>query len=34
MGFELGVAVQTTPGPIRWHYRHVVNAIVNQVIVD
>lgn len=23
-----------TPGPIRWHYRHVVNAIVNQAIVD
>jgi len=23
-----------TPGPIRWHYRYVVNAIVNQAIVD
>ena len=23
-----------TPGPIRWHYRYVVNAIVSQAIVD
>ena len=23
-----------TPGPIRGHYRYVVNAIVNQAIVD
>lgn len=34
VGFGLGVAVRITPGPIRWHYRHVVNAIVNQAIVE
>jgi CubicO group peptidase (beta-lactamase class C family) len=28
------VFMAQTPGPIRWHYRHVVNAIVNQAIVD
>ena len=28
------VFMAATPGPIRWHYRHVVNAIVNQAIVD
>ena len=32
---QLGVVfMAATPGPIRWHYRHVVNAIVNQAIVD
>ena len=28
------VFMAQTPGPIRWHYRYVVNAIVNQAIVD
>ena len=28
------VLMAATPGPIRWHYRYVVNAIVNQAIVD
>jgi len=23
-----------TPGPIRWHYRQVINALVYQAIVD
>ena len=23
-----------TPGPIRWHYRYVVNAIVNQALLQ
>jgi CubicO group peptidase (beta-lactamase class C family) len=23
-----------TPGPIRWHYRYVINSLVNQAIVD
>jgi hypothetical protein len=23
-----------TPGPIRWHYRYVLNALVEQAIVD
>ena len=28
------VFMAQTPGPIRWHYRYVVNAIVSQAIVD
>ncbi len=28
------VFMAQTPGPIRWRYRYVVNAIVNQAIVD
>jgi CubicO group peptidase (beta-lactamase class C family) len=28
------VFMAQTPGPIRWHYRYVVNALVNQAIVD
>ena len=28
------VFMAQTRGPIRWHYRYVVNAIVNQAIVD
>ena len=28
------VFMAQTPGPIRWHYCYVVNAIVNQAIVD
>lgn len=23
-----------SPGPIRWHYRYVINALVNQAIID
>jgi len=23
-----------SPGPIRWHYRQVINALVYQAIVD
>src|SRR6185436_12708810 len=37
MGFGLGLAVvfmAQTPGPIRWHYRYVLNALVEQAIVD
>jgi hypothetical protein len=22
------------PGPMRWHYRYVINALVEQAIVD
>src|SRR5579862_1713145 len=28
------VFMAQTPGPIRWHYRYVINALVNQAIVD
>ena len=28
------VFMAQTPGPIRWHYRYVVNALVEQAIVD
>ena len=28
------VFMAQTPGPIRWHYRYLVNALVNQAIVD
>ena len=34
---EEGLAVvfmAQTPGPIRWHYRYVINALVEQAIVD
>jgi CubicO group peptidase (beta-lactamase class C family) len=28
------VFMAQTPGPIRWHYRYVINALVNAAIVD
>lgn len=28
------VFMAQTPGPIRWHYRYVINALVEQAIVD
>jgi hypothetical protein len=28
------VFMSQTPGPIRWHYRYVTNALVEQTIVD
>lgn len=28
------VFMAQTPGPLRWHYRYVINALVNQAIVD
>jgi len=28
------VFMAQTPGPMRWHYRHVIGALVNQAIVD
>ena len=28
------VFMAQTPGPIRWHYRYVVNALVNQAIIN
>ena len=28
------VFMAQTPGPVRWHYRHVIGALVNQAIVD
>ena len=28
------VFMAQTPGPIRWHYRYLVNALVNQAIID
>ncbi len=28
------VFMAQTPGPIRWHYRYVINALVNRSIVD
>ena len=28
------VFMAQTPGPIRWHYRYMINALVNQAIVD
>jgi len=32
---ELAVVFMAhSPGPIRWHYRQVINALVNQAIVD
>jgi len=32
---ELAVVFMAhTPGPIRWHYRQVINALVYQAIVD
>jgi CubicO group peptidase (beta-lactamase class C family) len=28
------VFMAQTPGPIRWHYRHLISALVNQAIID
>jgi CubicO group peptidase (beta-lactamase class C family) len=28
------VFMAQTPGPMRWHYRHIIGALVNQAIAD
>jgi CubicO group peptidase (beta-lactamase class C family) len=28
------VFMAQTPGPLRWHYRHIIGALVNQAIID